>query len=184
MLKNLFEEYQFFPQYPEKELIITAQLFGGIIEHGLVHNYMALGLALRFVLDALRKTHNSKMYYFGITALDRFKGKLKDFAKYCEHVAGIPHFREFPPHLTAVSVDFLKLLYFGVVFNVWFIGTFPWFELIIINNNYYYIQHKHYDREFYSADQTSPDFVLKVAQEHDSSPLQIAVRLVTFQCGC
>jgi len=36
MLRNLFEEYRFFPAYPEKELITTAHLFGGIIEHGLV----------------------------------------------------------------------------------------------------------------------------------------------------
>jgi CCR4-NOT transcription complex subunit 1 len=36
MLRNLFEEYKFFPQYPDKELHITAQLFGGIIEQGLV----------------------------------------------------------------------------------------------------------------------------------------------------
>lgn len=36
MLRNLFEEYKFFPQYPDKELHITAQLFGGIIERGLV----------------------------------------------------------------------------------------------------------------------------------------------------
>ncbi len=36
MLKNIFEEYKFFPQFPEKELRITGQLFGGIIEHGLV----------------------------------------------------------------------------------------------------------------------------------------------------
>jgi len=35
--------------------------------------YMALGIALRYVLDALRKTYNSKMYMFGIAALDRFK---------------------------------------------------------------------------------------------------------------
>lgn len=99
MLRNLFEEYRFFPQYPEKELHITAQLFGGIIERGLVTNYMALGLALRFVLDALRKPHGSKMYYFGIAALDRFKSRLKEYHKYCEHVAAITHFNEFPPHL-------------------------------------------------------------------------------------
>jgi CCR4-NOT transcription complex subunit 1 len=36
MLRNLFEEYRFFPQYPPKELFTTAQLFGGIIEYGLV----------------------------------------------------------------------------------------------------------------------------------------------------
>ncbi|XP_021921568.1 CCR4-NOT transcription complex subunit 1 isoform X2 [Zootermopsis nevadensis] len=98
MLRNLFEEYKFFPQYPDKELHITAQLFGGIIERGLV-SYMTLGLALRFVLDALRKPNASKMYYFGIAALDRFKSRLKDYHKYCEHVAAIQHFCDFPPHL-------------------------------------------------------------------------------------
>lgn len=99
MLRNLFEEYRFFPQYPDKELHITAQLFGGIIERGLVTTYMALGLALRFVLDALRKPEGSKMYYFGIAALDRFKSRLKDYHKYCEHVRAIGHFKDFPPHL-------------------------------------------------------------------------------------
>ncbi|XP_061382387.1 CCR4-NOT transcription complex subunit 1 isoform X1 [Danaus plexippus] len=99
MLRNLFEEYKFFPQYPDKELHITAQLFGGIIEKGLVPSYVSLGLALRFVLDALRKPEGSKMYYFGIAALDRFKSRLKDYHKYCEHVRAIPHFNEFPPHL-------------------------------------------------------------------------------------
>lgn len=36
MIRNLFEEYRFFPQYPDKELITTAQLFGGIIAENLV----------------------------------------------------------------------------------------------------------------------------------------------------
>lgn len=36
MIKNLFEEYRFFPQYPEKELYTTALLFGGIIREELV----------------------------------------------------------------------------------------------------------------------------------------------------
>lgn len=36
MLKNLFEEYRFFTQYPDKELHTTALLFGGIIDQGLV----------------------------------------------------------------------------------------------------------------------------------------------------
>uniref|UniRef100_UPI00358E5F7C CCR4-NOT transcription complex subunit 1-like isoform X3 n=1 Tax=Myxine glutinosa TaxID=7769 RepID=UPI00358E5F7C len=98
MLRNLFEEYRFFPQYPDKELHITACLFGGIIEKGLV-TYMALGLALRYVLEALRKPFGSKMYYFGIAALDRFKNRLKDYPQYCQHLASIPHFAQFPHHL-------------------------------------------------------------------------------------
>ncbi|KAM9070921.1 CCR4-NOT transcription complex subunit 1 isoform X5 [Sminthopsis crassicaudata] len=98
MLRNLFEEYRFFPQYPDKELHITACLFGGIIEKGLV-TYMALGLALRYVLEALRKPYESKMYFFGIAALDRFKNRLKDYPQYCQHLASISHFMRFPHHL-------------------------------------------------------------------------------------
>jgi hypothetical protein len=48
-VQNLFEEYKFFPQYPDKELNITAQLFGGIIEHSLV-TMIHLGLALRWIV--------------------------------------------------------------------------------------------------------------------------------------
>ena len=40
--------------------------------------YMALGIALRYVLEALRKPFGSKMYMFGIAALDRFK------TRYCK----------------------------------------------------------------------------------------------------
>ncbi|CAB3374513.1 Hypothetical predicted protein [Cloeon dipterum] len=98
MLRNLFEEYKFFPQYPDKELYITAQLFGGIIERGLV-SYLALGYALRYVLDALKQSYQSKMYNFGITALDRFKGRLKEYQKYCEYVSQLPNFKSFPPTL-------------------------------------------------------------------------------------
>ena len=60
---------------------------------------MALGIALRYVLEALRKPPGTKMYMFGTTALDRFKTRLKDYPHYCQHLASIPHFKEFPPHL-------------------------------------------------------------------------------------
>ena len=53
MVHNLFDEYRFFPKYPEKELRITAVLFGRLINHQLVVS-MTLGVALRCVLDALR----------------------------------------------------------------------------------------------------------------------------------
>ncbi|CAH1270308.1 CNOT1 [Branchiostoma lanceolatum] len=98
MLRNLYQEYRYFHQYPTRELQITATLFGGLIAEGIV-SYMALGIALRYVLEALRKPHGSKMYYFGIAALDRFKTRLKDYPQYCQHLAAIPHFQEFPAHL-------------------------------------------------------------------------------------
>ncbi|XP_042855455.1 CCR4-NOT transcription complex subunit 1-like isoform X4 [Penaeus japonicus] len=103
MLRNLFEEYRFFPTYPDKELFTTARLFGGIIEQGLVE-YMALGVALRYVMEALQKPHGSKMYYFGIVALDRFRSRLKEYPRYCQHLMAIQHFNEFPPHL----IEYIK----------------------------------------------------------------------------
>jgi CCR4-NOT transcription complex subunit 1 len=36
MLRNLFEEYGHFHNYPNRELHTTACLFGGIIDQGLV----------------------------------------------------------------------------------------------------------------------------------------------------
>lgn len=99
MVRNLFEEYRFFPQYPDKELQITAQLFGGIIERNLVSSAPQLGLALRYVLEALRKPEGSKMYYFGITSLDRFKNRLHLYTNYCDHLKMITNFNEFPSHL-------------------------------------------------------------------------------------
>ena len=64
---------------------------------------MALGIALRYVLEALRKPHGSKMYYFGIAALDKFKTRMKDYPQYCQHLSAIAHFGEFPQHLMEVS---------------------------------------------------------------------------------
>ncbi|ESO03541.1 hypothetical protein HELRODRAFT_157038 [Helobdella robusta] len=99
MMRNLFEEYRFFVQYPEKELTTTAILFGGIIDQGLVSSYMALGVALRYVLEAVKKQQGGKMYLFGLTALDRFKTKLKDYSQYCQFLASVPHFNDFPSKL-------------------------------------------------------------------------------------
>jgi CCR4-NOT transcription complex subunit 1 len=44
MIHNLFDEYRFFPKYPEKELQVTACLFGGIIAHNVLSN-IRLGIA-------------------------------------------------------------------------------------------------------------------------------------------
>lgn len=63
---------------------------------------MALGIALRYVLEALKKPHGTKMFCFGIAALDRFKTRLKDYPSYCQHLASIPHFHRFQPHLIEV----------------------------------------------------------------------------------
>ena len=101
MVHNLFDEYRFFSKYPEKELRITGILFGALIQEQLVSS-ITLGIALRYVLEALRKppspqgttTSSGKMFKFGMFALEQFKGRLHEWPQYCSHIVQIPHLKE------------------------------------------------------------------------------------------
>lgn len=73
-----------------------------------ITRHMALGLALKYVLEALKQEYGSKMYMFGIAALDRFKLRLKDCAQYCQHIVAIPHFSQFPKLLIEVRYQMLQ----------------------------------------------------------------------------
>lgn len=95
MIHNLFDEYRFFHKYPEKELQITGRLFGALIQHQLVSS-ITLGIALRYVLEALKKDPelgegNDKMFRFGQIALDQFRSRLPEWPQYCSHLIQIPH---------------------------------------------------------------------------------------------
>ncbi|XP_040991398.1 CCR4-NOT transcription complex subunit 1-like isoform X2 [Juglans microcarpa x Juglans regia] len=92
MIANLFEEYRFFPKYPERQLKIAAVLFGSVIKHQLV-THLTLGIALRGVLDALRKPADSKMFVFGTLALEQFVDRLIEWPQYCNHILQISHLR-------------------------------------------------------------------------------------------
>ncbi|BBN05282.1 CCR4-NOT transcription complex subunit 1 [Marchantia polymorpha subsp. ruderalis] len=93
MIQSLFDEYRFFPRYPERELKITAVLFGSLIKHQLVSS-LTLGIALRCVLDALRKPLDTKMFSFGLTALEQFMDRLVEWPQYCNHILQISHMRD------------------------------------------------------------------------------------------
>ncbi|PIA50222.1 hypothetical protein AQUCO_01300751v1 [Aquilegia coerulea] len=92
MIAYLFEEYKFFPKYPEKQLRIVAVLFGSLIKKQLV-THLTLGIALRGVLDALRKSPDSKMFVFGAKALEQFVDRLVEWPQYCNHILQISHLR-------------------------------------------------------------------------------------------
>lgn len=100
MIHNLFDEYRFYVQYPDKELHITAVLFGALINHQLVSS-ITLGIALRYVLDALKKPPGNKMLKFGLDALHQFKGIVYQYPQFLAHVLQIPHLREADPELYA-----------------------------------------------------------------------------------
>ena len=98
MIHNLFDEYRFFSKYPEKELRITGILSGLLIKEQLVSS-ITLGIALRYVLEALRKNPNNnlqsgKMFRFGMFALEQFKNRLHEWPQYCSHIIQIPHLKD------------------------------------------------------------------------------------------
>ncbi|KAK1326455.1 hypothetical protein QJS10_CPA01g02771 [Acorus calamus] len=90
MINNLFEEYKFFPKYPEMQLNIVSIFFGALIKHQLVtHN--TLSVALCAVLNALRESVDSKMFMFGTKALEQFVDRLFEWPQYCDHILQISH---------------------------------------------------------------------------------------------
>ncbi|KAI9310521.1 CCR4-Not complex component, Not1-domain-containing protein [Dichotomocladium elegans] len=98
MIHNLFDEYHFFPKYPDKELSITSVLFGSLVQHRLV-TYVPLGIALRCVLDALHNPPGSKMFNFGLQALRQFQSRLSEWPQYCINLLQIPHLQQSNPDL-------------------------------------------------------------------------------------
>ncbi|KAI8146312.1 CCR4-Not complex component, Not1-domain-containing protein [Fennellomyces sp. T-0311] len=98
MIHNLFDEYHFFPKYPDKELSITSVLFGQLVQNHLV-SYVPLGIALRCVLDALRNPVGSKMFSFGLQALAQFQSRLPEWPQYCVHLLQIPQLQQANPDL-------------------------------------------------------------------------------------
>ncbi|XP_048431931.1 CCR4-NOT transcription complex subunit 1 isoform X3 [Pyrus x bretschneideri] len=112
MIANLFEEYRFFPKYPERQLKIAAVLFGSVIKHQLV-THLTLGIALRGVLDALRKPADSKMFVFGTKALEQFVDRLIEWPQYCNHILQISHLRSTHSELVAFIEQALARISLG-----------------------------------------------------------------------
>lgn len=100
MIHNLFDEYQYFHGYPEKELALTATIFGILIQYQLI-SYVPLGIALRCIMDALKKPANSKLFKFGLQSLIQFRSRLVEWPQYCSHLLQIPHFVQIQPELAA-----------------------------------------------------------------------------------
>ena len=103
MIHNLFDEYRFFHKYPVRELQITGLLFGALISHKLVSGF-TLGIALRFVLEALRKSPDSnqassKMFSFGLWAIQQFKQRIASWPQYAMLILHIPHIQQAQPEL-------------------------------------------------------------------------------------
>ncbi|KAH9180386.1 Not1-domain-containing protein [Lactarius sanguifluus] len=102
MLHFLFDEYKFFQTwYPSRELAMTGYLFGSIIQHELV-DYIPLGIAIRYVVDALNCPPETNLFKFGLQALSRFESRLSEWAPLCQALLDIPHLLEARPDLASL----------------------------------------------------------------------------------
>jgi CCR4-NOT transcription complex subunit 1 len=102
MIHFLFDEYKFFQSYyPARELAMTGYLFGSLIRHQLI-DYIPLGIAIRYILDALNCPPETNLFKFGIQALGRFEFRLTEWRPLCEALLQIPHLAEVRPDLMAI----------------------------------------------------------------------------------
>ncbi|KAJ7236727.1 Not1-domain-containing protein [Mycena haematopus] len=101
MLHFLFDEYKFFQSYyPARELAMTGYLFGSLIQHQLI-DYIPLGIAVRYIIDALNCPPETNLFRFGVTALGRFESRLSEWQPLCAALLRIPHLAEARPDLIA-----------------------------------------------------------------------------------
>jgi CCR4-NOT transcription complex subunit 1 len=100
IIHNLLDEYRFFSKYPDRELRITAELFGALIKHEVVapHSIM-FTLIMRYVLESLRKTPPNKMLNFGLMTLETFQDRLAEWPQYARYIAQMPHLQHAAPEL-------------------------------------------------------------------------------------
>lgn len=97
MVHTLFDEQRWIRSYPPTELRLTAHLFGDLIQHSLI-DYVPLGIAIRGCLDALRTQLGSPMLEFGLEALKRFQGRLRDWPQLAQALQALPPH----PEITAI----------------------------------------------------------------------------------
>ncbi|KAJ6618288.1 Not1-domain-containing protein [Mycena sp. CBHHK59/15] len=101
MLHFLFDEYKFFQSYyPARELAMTGYLFGSLIQHQLI-DYIPLGIAVRYIIDALNCPPETNLFRFGVQALSRFESRLSEWQPLCQALLRIPHLAEARPELVA-----------------------------------------------------------------------------------
>lgn len=78
------------------QLTLTACLFGDLIQYQLI-DFIPLGIAVRYVLDALRNPPDSNWFSFGIQALARFQSRLEEWPQLAHSILAIPHVQQGHP---------------------------------------------------------------------------------------
>jgi CCR4-NOT transcription complex subunit 1 len=95
-IEKFFKQYKYYNKYPKRELLLTAQLFGGLIERGLFPTEF-LAMAIQILLEGLKKPMGHYLWNFAIAALDRCKSKLREHSTFNQELRNLPTYSELPP---------------------------------------------------------------------------------------
>lgn len=111
MLRNLFTECRHFTKYPLPELYKTAEFFGKLIRSEVLLKRAELQLlAIRCVMEALRKDYQSNIFKFGIISLQEFIGIAPRSPAFLVSLTKPPALREYYPALVKYAEDCLAVI--------------------------------------------------------------------------
>mgnify|MGYP002716395462 FL=1 len=101
MVHTLFDEHRWFElYYPPRELLMTAVVFGALIQYRLIEA-IPLGIAIRYVVDALESPPESTFFHFGLQALLRFQKRLPEWPQFCQVLLSLPTLTQSHPEMIA-----------------------------------------------------------------------------------
>ncbi|KAJ1828009.1 CCR4-NOT core subunit cdc39, partial [Coemansia sp. RSA 2599] len=87
------EEFGFFDNYPEKELAITGQLVGALIQRHMLVPTREPAI-LDMIIRALQSAPTSKSFHFGMTALQACQTRIEQLPVFCAAIYQIAAFRQ------------------------------------------------------------------------------------------
>ena len=91
LMHSIFNEYNFYYQYPEKELKKAAELLGKIINKNVLEGILVT-IAQKFILEGI-KTGKGSLYTFSTIALNQFIGKIAQWPNYMNSLIDIPEIK-------------------------------------------------------------------------------------------
>ncbi|KAJ2545164.1 CCR4-NOT core subunit cdc39 [Coemansia sp. RSA 1853] len=87
------EEFSFFDNYPDKELTITGQLVGVLIQRHML-SPVSEPTILEMLVKALQSPASSKSFHFGMTALQACLYRIEQLPMFCTRLYQIPAFNQ------------------------------------------------------------------------------------------
>ncbi|KAK0420329.1 hypothetical protein QR680_014618 [Steinernema hermaphroditum] len=109
IIQNLFNEYQHFRNYPDKELSIVAEIYGGMIrEHIIDTKDIHLASALKKIAEAFNFPDlkaNAHYFKFGTLALNQIKNQLHTMSPFCEYLMRMAHYNQLSDQLKQYVVS-------------------------------------------------------------------------------